>query len=602
MFSPFALILIPAGYFFLWPLTDWWLRQRAGQPASDLQVILTALALSMGALATIGMWLGLLPGSYLSGPAMLVVIAAGLAAGLMLNRRWRTLTSIRDQRRSLWQRLVRLDTTSLLLWAIIGVIWILVVHGLYNPFLGDDTLSRYGLHAKLIYLNGHIPREVWGYPPLVPIGYAAVWYAAGQINEHLAQMVPVVMAVATLGATYLFGRESWDDQTGLLGAAITAVTTMFVGNGTLGYTDIPTAFPLTLLAFYALRWWKYGSGTDALLAGLLLAIALLTKQSALTWIASLASLIGLWILSTRNQPIPLRWRRVVSGAVGMLLPSVLIAAPWYIRNGLLAGWPNMLPVAGLYHILGPKTGWLGIIPPLAWWSDFNTWLTPLYAVGWVGGFYLAARLGIAVVRGEMLESPAHLILGLLIIPYWLVWWVQFSFEARFLLLILPGMALWSAFVITWIMSRFGTRIQIPRTFAQMFGAVIIAGTFVAGTEDRLGGVYRAITMPFASEEERVQHVRRDLYNLTRYIQDNISTDSRLMVMDGALQYYLLEYDITVAYPLTLADLNGYDYLVHSSSIFAVYTDRLGWRSSEFYRHVWDPLSLSLCTTAAAYIS
>jgi hypothetical protein len=64
---------------------------------------------------------------------------------------------------------------------------------------------------------------------------------------------------------------------------------------------------------------------------------------------------------------------------------------------------------------------------------------------------------------------------------------------------------------------------------------------------------------------------------------------RIVLMDGRMAYYLLDYDPAVMYPRQLSDLEGYDYLVHSSSIFAVYNDRLGLRDSEFYQHVFDPL-------------
>ena len=78
-------------------------------------------------------------------------------------------------------------------------------------------------------------------------------------------------------------------------AALVAVTPLFVRNATLAYTDIPTTFPLTLAVLYVLRWWDSGRARDAALAGVLIGIALFTKQSALTWLASLALVPPLWL-------------------------------------------------------------------------------------------------------------------------------------------------------------------------------------------------------------------------------------------------------------------------------------------------------------------
>jgi hypothetical protein len=120
-------------------------------------------------------------------------------------------------------------------------------------------------------------------------------------------------------------------------------------------------------------------------------------------------------------------------------------------------------------------------------------------------------------------------------------------------------------------------------------AFTLFGLLFVASRDRLGGVYYALTRPFATEEERILQAKPDIYLLAQYIRSHMDpVNDHMMVMDGRLLYYLPEYDLTVQYPLTISDLTGYDYLVHSSSIFSIYGKRLGWNRSEFYRHVWDP--------------
>jgi hypothetical protein len=167
-----ALALILSGYLALWPLTDRLVR-RGSPDASSLLVGLTALSLSLGWLSLGMFWMGLLPGRWLAGPAVLGIVALGWVVGLALNREWAAPRRWWDYWRERWSRLWRFDLESLLSWTILGSLLVVAIHALYYPFLGDDTLSRYGLQAQLIYRAGHIPPTVAGYPPLAPLTFVA---------------------------------------------------------------------------------------------------------------------------------------------------------------------------------------------------------------------------------------------------------------------------------------------------------------------------------------------------------------------------------------------------------------------------------------------
>ena len=433
-FSLLALILIPVGYFALWPLVARWLGPDGSSP---LETALAALGLSVGALGLLLMWIGFLPGRRLTGWAALIVVLLSLGIGLAVNRAWVAPSRWRAYWQAQWRRLIALDLDALLLWTIIGALAVILINDLYYPFIGDDVLARYGLHARQIYDAGRIPNSVWGYPPLAPLAFVATWFAAGEANEHLARLFPFVMAAGSVGAAILIGRRLYGRTAGLLAGAVIALTPMFVNYATLAYTDIPTAFPLALAALFVLRWWESGRGRDAALSGALLGAAILTKQSALTGLASLAALPPLWLAGTRGQPIEGRWRRALSALAWMIVLPVVIAGPWFVRNALIGTWRNAIPVAGLYHILGEQTGWQGIIPPLGWPRDFGHALAPVYGLGWIVGLVMGARQTWGVIRGDIRDAPNELILLAVIVPYWLAWWLRFSFEGRFLLVILP---------------------------------------------------------------------------------------------------------------------------------------------------------------------
>ncbi len=589
-----ALILLPLGYLFLWPLVDRTLRHPhpGGEAdASPLQIALTALALSVGLLTLAQFGLGLLPGRLLTPLSTLLVVLAGLGLGLVLNPGWLASRRWPGYWQHQWRALARLDAPALLALTLISVLAVILVNDLYYPFIGDDVLVRYGLHAKAIYSARSLPESVHGYPPLVPLSIVSTWFAAGSQNEHLARAFAAVMAAGTLGATHLAAREALGRTGGLLAAALVALTPVFIENATLLYTDIPTAFPLTLAFFYAVRWWRTLRPRDALLAGVLAGVALLTKQSALLWLAGLAALPVLRLIAARRELPPstgLLW-----GWAAFLLPPLLIAGPWYARNALLG--TEMLPVAGLYHLLGSGAGILGLVPSLAYPQSFGWPLALVFTAGWVVGLVTTARELWQVVSARRFTSPPDfgtvtLIAALFVIPYWLAWWTTFSFDPRFLLLILPLMALWSARPLLTLLAWLPARARLPRPAWLVLGAVVLAGLLLWGAQDRLGGVYRAVTQPLATSEARFRRVKPGLADHVLYARANLNpTADRLYLMDERLAYYLADFDYTVGYPLTLADLEGYDYLFHASGLYSVYGDgRLGWEDSEFYQHAFAP--------------
>lgn len=558
-------------------------------PVSPLQAALTGLALSVGVLSWSLFGVGLLRGRLLAPLTALLVVLTGLGLGLALNPAWfaprRWLAYWRRQ----WERLVRLDAKALLTLTILGSLFVILVHDLYYPFIGDDTLIRYGRQAQAIYQARRLPASVSGYPPLAPLSFVATWFAAGSPNEHLARLFPFVMAAGTLGATYLLGRRLWGQLEGLLAATLVATSPVFVNNATLAYTDIPTTFPLTLALFSIGLWWDSGHIRDVLLGGVLLGFALFTKQSALIWLPSLSliPLLRLWTSSSCTDSH--RWRRVLPGLAAVALPPLLIAGPWYLRNALLNSWANIIPVAGLFHLRLPRTGWLGLVPPLAWPHEFGLPLSGLYALGWVAGLAAAVEQGWRALRRRVPTLPADLLLAAAAVPYWLTWWTSFSFDARFLLLILPLMALWAARLLVWAFRWLAEHARLPRSLWQIGGGLLLLSLLLWGTRERLGGIYRTVTHPFASDMERLRAAKGSLADLIGYARTNLDPDTdRLCLMDERLAYYLGDFQIDVGFPLKLSDLEGCDYLFHVSSIHTIYGEELGWEDSEFYRYAFSP--------------
>lgn len=583
--SPLVLIYVPICLLCLWPLVD----RLLADTASPLLKGLTAASLSMGAVTFILFWLGLLPGSWITHWTGFLVPLVLFAAGVIVNPTWFKPRRWLEYWRAIARRFLTFSLEACLYWALLAVAAIVLINAFYYPFIGDDVLIRYGPQAKSIYQSGRLPNSLWGYPPLVPLLFVETWFGAGGPNEHLARLVIAAIGIALLAATYLLGRETVGRRGGLLAAVYVGITPMFVDNATLAYTDIPATFPMTLAVLFVVRWWKAGRKVDGLLAGLLTGVAIFTKQSALAWLPGLGVVSTGWLIATHNQPHTYRWRRAFSGLGLLLLPALLVGAPWYVRNALIKNWGSAVPIAGEFHLLGEGVGWLGMVPPLTAPADFG-WVPVLfYGVGWIIGFVGVGRAVAQAVRGNITDTPVDLLFSAFIIPYWLAWWQRFSFSSRFLLLILPMMAIWAARTTGALIDQIAACKWVATRWVQLAGALGLLALVAWGSENRLGGVYRQFTQPFAPDTVRWQQAKGEMADLVIYVRENFDPDKdRIWLMDSRMAYYLDDFEITVGYPLTLNQLEGYDYIVHISSIFTVYSSgRFGWKRTEFFTYAFD---------------
>jgi hypothetical protein len=162
------------------------------------------------------------------------------------------------------------------------------------------------------------------------------------------------------------------------------------------------------------------AGRDALLIGLLLGLALVTKVSAYVAVPiALAAPLIVWYESRRPSPInhsPIHYSPIhhssfiIHHSALILLPALLIALPWYLRNATLYG--NLDILARSWHdvvVVGQLTtgellaqaGLAAVLERFLVWSHSSFW----GVFGWMGVWmdariYTAAlAFGVAVAAG-----------------------------------------------------------------------------------------------------------------------------------------------------------------------------------------------------------
>jgi 4-amino-4-deoxy-L-arabinose transferase-like glycosyltransferase len=121
--------------------------------------------------------------------------------------------------------------------------------------------------------------------------------------------------------------------------------------------------------------------------GLLLATALLTKTTAYVVVGVVAAAVLIrWRLERRT------WRWAARELAWMLVPALLLSAPWFIRNGLTYGWTDPLGLGRHETIVEgqPRSsqwlstyGWQGLLSRMArttfqsFWGQFGWMAVPL---------------------------------------------------------------------------------------------------------------------------------------------------------------------------------------------------------------------------------
>jgi hypothetical protein len=418
------------------------------------------------------------------------------------------------------------------------------------PFGDDDALAIYGALGRTLYETGVLPvgeRRYEAYPMLLPLAYAFTHWAYGGVSEYLARLVAAVMAVGAIGAAGVLGREMRSVPVGLGAAGLVALTPVFCRWASSGYADVPAAFFVTLSALYAWRWWCRGNGRDAVLAGLFAGLAMWTKNSALTLAVTLAALVFL----RRRAPGPWRRTPVVLAAVA----GVATAGPWYARNLLVFGF-----------VVPPGTPWAHLAP-----RDLDALL--VMARGspqqfWVPGWLFTGAIAFGVWRlcreGAPRAAPWAVLLAF-VLPFGTAWWALASYESRFLLLIVPVLAVMAALGLD-DLGRWARRRLSPRWAGRLAWAAALAALALAPFSLRKAVEHKAVLLsdPALSDEDRHRLRLGGLYEVARAVS-GLPAGSRVVGLPSRARYHVegagLHLSGALASGLPADRLERYDYVV-----------------------------------------
>ena len=231
----------------------------------------------------------------------------------------------------------------------------------------------------------------------------------------------------------------------------------------------------------------------------------------------------------------------------VLLVAFLFGGWWYARNIYFDGLINFAPTPGYIYTQQANNSIFYLIPFIGSSLDFGVAASALYTLG----------LGWALIRFKRLAAIWCLLWAM---PYTLLWWQLYSYDARFLLTVLPFYAILVGGWIEEVAARVG---GIPLV---RWGAIIaiIIGAAVSLREANLGGARQWLLAPTASYRDRLIRSKGDLYPAVEFIRDYVPTNAKIISMDGRFSYYFVDRHIDVNYPATLESFAHYDYFVLGS--------------------------------------
>jgi hypothetical protein len=320
-------------------------------------------------------------------------------------------------------------------------------HGLPYAYNLDER-AHFVPHAVTM-TGGDLNPGYFINPPLLTYLYAAwlsvlhpggveQWFAGDPTGVFLAaRALSAVFGVAAVGATYAAGRAWFDRRAGLLAAAIVAVAFLPVFYSRLGLNDGPGMLPCALALWASAIVLRTGSRRALLVGGACVGLAAAFKYSdGVIVIALVAAALLSPELSLRRALTGL----ALAGAVAL---AVVIATNPY----LFADWGTFTNDLDRQRKFAGGAALLGQPERNGWWYyvTSSTW-----ALGILPGL-LAVVGGIALlVRGRRREA---LVLGSLIVLYWLYMGSQNRFYARWMLPIYPALAILAAYACTLLTRR-----------------------------------------------------------------------------------------------------------------------------------------------------
>lgn len=442
-------------------------------------------------------------------------------------------------------------------WSIFLSVFVLLTLGiclistLLPPIEWDSWV--YHLVGPERYISAHrLTHDFENYYLFFP-SFAEMLFTAGMAlkSDIVARLVHFGYLLLTLGALYAFSLRYWRGRYGLSAVALFLSIPTAVLIATWSYVDLALTF-YSFLALYALlNWLSSERGPEAnplrgqltvsgwlILAGIGGGAAPSIKYTGIVTPLVLGAVL-LWSLLRRR----LSFRRLFHGGAIVLGVAMLVAAPWYVKNTIVAGNPVYPLIWGgrewndissrWFQTPGQKMSFVDLL--MVPWSltVLGTQGTPVFDSTYSPLFLMLWPLLLVVERRA--RSLGSLLLAAAVgYAFWLVAGMAaygtFVLRGRLLLPIFAPLSLLSAYALE------GLRIwKRPSLSIQRILKVLVSLTLVMALFAQFLLAAKLSPWPylvgFQSRQDYLdEHVSQRLHQAVTYLNQNLTNEDRVLFM------------------------------------------------------------------------
>jgi hypothetical protein len=279
-----------------------------------------------------------------------------------------------------------------------GMEWLQFGRYTYEP--QHPPLARVAA-ALGLYLKGLRIESV----PIQPNGRVAIFeqgwdilYAGGEVDRNLAIARAGVLPFLILlcAAVYAWGRRYFSPEAGVCAVALVTCAAPILGHAGVAATDLACAATVTLALYRFLRWLESPSRANAAWWGAASALAVLSKLSAIPFLAACCGVAVLF---------PRAWsaRRMAGAAVAALALAVTLWAGYRFHFPVLRELRAGIREVRFHNQIGHDSYLLGEFRSTGWWYFFPVALAVKTPIGFLA--LALAGWGAALARARSLPWP-----------------------------------------------------------------------------------------------------------------------------------------------------------------------------------------------------
>jgi 4-amino-4-deoxy-L-arabinose transferase-like glycosyltransferase len=430
---------------------------------SPVMKFISALGLGFGLTGVLTVFLGIFGNLYrLHLNVAILLLCIGFLSVILYKQRGKEKLSVKKFLANSFPLRKIAKLPALKFWSLaylaIGIIFFFCFyHALLTIIVHWDATVYHAVMAAIMYDNNGIPliagpsigiQMSANFPPLFSAIGSYYYIQIGAVEDLFLRIIPPIMGVLTVMATFKIGENLAGKKYGLISALVLAMTPLFFRYSFYATSYSTLAFFCTTSILFLILAIREGGIKYWTACGLFYGFALLTAYIALYLVPFFVMALIFYFIR-RKSDFTVKLKK----ASALILSTLLIGSIWYLRNWTLVGnpiYPNAYTLLGGINIdpLIMETTFGGLK-----WSGTNAFFGSETTI--LGKIFM-----FLTYRTHFPAISLFTILGLALIPYqnkklWLVSIWPFTVSIlvlsgltwafpRHIVLALPGFALLSA--------------------------------------------------------------------------------------------------------------------------------------------------------------